>query len=154
MLSWCTHPSDADALSSIVRLRIPQGDRPSLDEIRFLAAGRAGLARLMELMQKCWETKPAQRPTSHGKKTGWDGCLRAWGGALLTLPRLKSEGPLVIRVPQICNDVPEEMRLAESVEQFYKLYFYIMWSFCSPFLLLFKFLMCIIHFYAILYLMQ
>ncbi|XP_014264874.3 receptor-interacting serine/threonine-protein kinase 3 [Maylandia zebra] len=53
------------ALSSIVRLRIPQGDRPSLDEIRCLAAGRAGLARLMELMQKCWEAKPAQRPTSH-----------------------------------------------------------------------------------------
>lgn len=123
MLSWRTHPSDADALSSIVRLRIPQGDRPSLDEIRCLAAGRAGLARLMELMQKCWEAKPAQRPTSHGKKTGWDGCLRAWGGSLLTLQRLKSEGLFVIRVPQIFNDVPEEMRLAESVKRFYKLPF-------------------------------
>uniref|UniRef100_A0A3Q4I9K3 Receptor-interacting serine-threonine kinase 3 n=1 Tax=Neolamprologus brichardi TaxID=32507 RepID=A0A3Q4I9K3_NEOBR len=66
-LIWCFlhQMSPYYALSSIVRLRIPQGDRPSLDEIRFLAAGRAGLARLMELMQKCWETKPAQRPTSH-----------------------------------------------------------------------------------------
>uniref|UniRef100_A0A3Q0RND0 Receptor-interacting serine-threonine kinase 3 n=1 Tax=Amphilophus citrinellus TaxID=61819 RepID=A0A3Q0RND0_AMPCI len=53
------------APSSIVRFRIPQGDRPSLDEIRRLAAGLAGLARLMELMQRCWETKPAQRPNAH-----------------------------------------------------------------------------------------
>ncbi|XP_037538671.1 receptor-interacting serine/threonine-protein kinase 3 [Nematolebias whitei] len=55
----------ANAMSSIVKFRIPQGDRPSLDEIRYQAAGRAGLATLMELMQKCWDSKPDKRPTSH-----------------------------------------------------------------------------------------
>lgn len=150
MLSWRTHPSDADALSSIVRLRIPQGDRPSLDEIRCLAAGRAGLARLMELMQKCWEAKPAQRPTSHGKKTGWDGCLRAWGGSLLTLQRLKAEGPFVIRVPQIFNDVPEEMRLAESVKQFYKLPFMSCGLSVHPFYCFLNFL-CVLSVFMLFY---
>ncbi|XP_017292977.1 receptor-interacting serine/threonine-protein kinase 3 [Kryptolebias marmoratus] len=54
----------ANAMSSIVKFRIPQGDRPSLDEIRHQAAGRAGLATLMELMQKCWDSKPSTRPNS------------------------------------------------------------------------------------------
>ncbi|GAA6222679.1 receptor-interacting serine/threonine-protein kinase 3-like isoform X1 [Lates japonicus] len=53
-----------NAMSSIVRLRIPQGDRPSLDMVMCLAAGRAGLMGLMELMKKCWEAKPNQRPSS------------------------------------------------------------------------------------------
>ncbi|XP_047451233.1 receptor-interacting serine/threonine-protein kinase 3 isoform X2 [Mugil cephalus] len=52
------------AMSSIVRLRIPQGDRPPMDEIRSQAAGIAGLTRLVELMERCWETKPSQRPSS------------------------------------------------------------------------------------------
>lgn len=55
----------ANAMSSIVRFRIPQGDRPSLDEIRIQAAGRAGLTGLMNLMERCWEAKPNQRPSSH-----------------------------------------------------------------------------------------
>ncbi|XP_039996169.1 receptor-interacting serine/threonine-protein kinase 3 [Xiphias gladius] len=54
----------ANAMSSIVRFRIPQGDRPSLEEIRCQAAGRAGLTGLMELMKKCWEARPNQRPSS------------------------------------------------------------------------------------------
>nr|XP_015797380.2 receptor-interacting serine/threonine-protein kinase 3 [Nothobranchius furzeri] len=54
----------ANVISSIVRFRIPQGDRPSLDEIRQKAAGRAGLATVIGLMQKCWDTKPSSRPTS------------------------------------------------------------------------------------------
>ncbi|XP_028993697.1 receptor-interacting serine/threonine-protein kinase 3 isoform X2 [Betta splendens] len=54
----------ANALSSIVRLRIPQGDRPSLEEIRSQAAGRAGITGLMELMVRCWEAKPDKRPSS------------------------------------------------------------------------------------------
>ncbi|XP_041821569.1 receptor-interacting serine/threonine-protein kinase 3 [Chelmon rostratus] len=55
----------ANAMSSIVRLRIPQGDRPSLDEIRSQTAGRAGLTGLMSLMERCWEAKANQRPSSH-----------------------------------------------------------------------------------------
>ncbi|XP_040887388.1 receptor-interacting serine/threonine-protein kinase 3 [Toxotes jaculatrix] len=54
----------ANALSSMVRFRIPQGDRPSLDEIRCQAAGRAGLTGLMELMEKCWDAVPDKRPSS------------------------------------------------------------------------------------------
>lgn len=52
----------ANALSSIVRFRIPEGDRPSLDEIRRQAAGCAGLSVLMELMKKCWSANPSERP--------------------------------------------------------------------------------------------
>uniref|UniRef100_A0A8C9Y8T4 Receptor-interacting serine-threonine kinase 3 n=1 Tax=Sander lucioperca TaxID=283035 RepID=A0A8C9Y8T4_SANLU len=54
----------AHAKSSLVRLRIPEGDRPLLDEIRVQAAGRAGLTGLMELMERCWDTRPEQRPSS------------------------------------------------------------------------------------------
>ncbi|XP_034713055.1 receptor-interacting serine/threonine-protein kinase 3 isoform X2 [Etheostoma cragini] len=54
----------AYAKSSLVRLRIPEGDRPLLDEIRVQAVGRAGLTGLMELMERCWDTKPEQRPSS------------------------------------------------------------------------------------------
>eukprot|EP00064_Thunnus_orientalis_P006066 superscaffoldBa00000616_g6080 len=53
-----------NAMSSIVRFRIPQGDRPSMDDIRGPAAGLAGLAGLIELMQRSWSQKPAERPTS------------------------------------------------------------------------------------------
>ncbi|CAK6977567.1 receptor-interacting serine/threonine-protein kinase 3 [Scomber scombrus] len=53
-----------NAMSSIVRFRIPQGDRPSLDEISGQETGMAGLTGLLELMVKCWEQRPAQRPTS------------------------------------------------------------------------------------------
>ncbi|XP_042368404.1 receptor-interacting serine/threonine-protein kinase 3 [Plectropomus leopardus] len=52
----------AHAQSSIVRLRIPEGDRPSLEEIMCHAQGLAGLTRLTELMMQCWDTRPEQRP--------------------------------------------------------------------------------------------
>ncbi|XP_070710619.1 receptor-interacting serine/threonine-protein kinase 3 [Pempheris klunzingeri] len=54
----------AHAMPSMVRFRIPQGDRPSLDEIRDQDAGIAGLTGLMELMKRCWEAKRCQRPSS------------------------------------------------------------------------------------------
>ncbi|XP_068444118.1 receptor-interacting serine/threonine-protein kinase 3 [Clinocottus analis] len=52
------------AKSSLVRFRIPEGDRPPLDEIRLQAAGLAGLTRLTDLMKRCWDTKPEQRPSA------------------------------------------------------------------------------------------
>ncbi|KAG8006000.1 Receptor-interacting serine/threonine-protein kinase 3 [Nibea albiflora] len=52
------------AQTNIVRFRIPQGDRPSLDEVTSQAAGIAGLTGLMNLMKRCWEAKPKQRPSS------------------------------------------------------------------------------------------
>ncbi|XP_056156474.1 receptor-interacting serine/threonine-protein kinase 3 [Lampris incognitus] len=49
------------AISSMVRLRIPQGDRPSTVEIN---PGRAeGLRDLVVLMERCWDMKPTQRPS-------------------------------------------------------------------------------------------
>ncbi|XP_007561766.1 receptor-interacting serine/threonine-protein kinase 3 isoform X2 [Poecilia formosa] len=53
-----------NALSAIVRIRIPMGDRPSLDDIRCTDAGVAGLTRLIDLMQECWRSNPKQRPSS------------------------------------------------------------------------------------------
>lgn len=55
----------ANANSSIIRLRIPKGDRPPVEEMRHQAAGVAGLTTLIDLMQKCWQSKPDKRPTSH-----------------------------------------------------------------------------------------
>lgn len=54
----------AYAKSSLVRIRIPEGDRPSLDEIRSQAAGLAGLTGLINLMERCWDTRPKQRPSA------------------------------------------------------------------------------------------
>uniref|UniRef100_A0A8D3AUS0 Protein kinase domain-containing protein n=1 Tax=Scophthalmus maximus TaxID=52904 RepID=A0A8D3AUS0_SCOMX len=54
----------ANPISSIVRLRIPLGDRPSLEEFRRQAAGRAELSPLMELMVRCWESGPGNRPSA------------------------------------------------------------------------------------------
>lgn len=53
------------ALSCIVRLRIPQGDRPSVEEIRVQAAGIAGLSALQDLMERCWAMRPSERPSSY-----------------------------------------------------------------------------------------
>ncbi|XP_033961940.1 receptor-interacting serine/threonine-protein kinase 3 [Pseudochaenichthys georgianus] len=52
------------AKSSLVRFRIPEGDRPSLTEIQALSAGMAGLTGLMELMQGCWHQHPRERPSA------------------------------------------------------------------------------------------
>ncbi|KAK9524965.1 hypothetical protein VZT92_017321 [Zoarces viviparus] len=54
----------AHAKSSLVRIRIPEGDRPSLAEIRLQAFERAGLTRLMELMERCWDSTPRKRPSA------------------------------------------------------------------------------------------
>lgn len=59
----------ANARSTMVRFRIPEGDRPSLDEIRSQDAGLAGLSALMNLMERCWKTERDQRPTSHNCAT-------------------------------------------------------------------------------------
>ncbi|KAJ0055974.1 hypothetical protein NL108_017057 [Boleophthalmus pectinirostris] len=53
------------AMSSIVRLRIPLGDRPSLEEIRLQATGIAGLTGLTDLMVQCWGMKSSERPSSY-----------------------------------------------------------------------------------------
>ncbi|XP_029382293.1 receptor-interacting serine/threonine-protein kinase 3 [Echeneis naucrates] len=53
-----------DADPCIVQFRIPQGDRPSLEEVRSQAAGCEGLTGLMELMITCWGGSPTERPSS------------------------------------------------------------------------------------------
>ncbi|XP_034412748.1 receptor-interacting serine/threonine-protein kinase 3 isoform X2 [Cyclopterus lumpus] len=54
----------AHAKSSLVRFRIPEGDRPPLDGIRLQAAELAELTRLTELMERCWHTEPQRRPST------------------------------------------------------------------------------------------
>lgn len=71
-MSFFNSSSTVDAQTNIVRFRIPQGDRPSLDEITSQAAGIAGLTGLMNLMKRCWEAKPKQRPSSQGEKNSDD----------------------------------------------------------------------------------
>ncbi|KAF6730641.1 Receptor-interacting serine/threonine-protein kinase 3 [Oryzias melastigma] len=51
-------------MPSLIRIHVPKGQRPSLDEIREQAAGRTGLITLMELMTRCWEGNPHRRPSS------------------------------------------------------------------------------------------
>ncbi|XP_073331055.1 receptor-interacting serine/threonine-protein kinase 3 [Pagrus major] len=58
------HPY-ANAMTTMVKFRIPLGDRPSLEEIRSQAAGLAGLTGVMNLMERCWDSKPDKRPSSH-----------------------------------------------------------------------------------------
>ena len=55
---WC---GSLDALSTLVRFRIPLGDRPDLQPL--VLEGVEGLAEIAELMEKCWMTDLAQRPS-------------------------------------------------------------------------------------------
>lgn len=53
-----------NAMSSLVQLRIPEGDRPSLEGVD---QGQApGLGDLVELMKECWDRAPALRPSFLG----------------------------------------------------------------------------------------
>ncbi|XP_053272639.1 receptor-interacting serine/threonine-protein kinase 3 [Pleuronectes platessa] len=52
------------ATPSVVMFQIPRGQRPSLDELSVRAADQVELRGLVELMIKCWETSPTQRPSS------------------------------------------------------------------------------------------
>ncbi|XP_048827663.1 receptor-interacting serine/threonine-protein kinase 4 isoform X3 [Brienomyrus brachyistius] len=47
-------------LSSLLKLRIPLGDRPNLDELAFREA--KGLTELIDLIKKCWDANPLNRP--------------------------------------------------------------------------------------------
>ncbi|XP_029932063.1 receptor-interacting serine/threonine-protein kinase 3 [Myripristis murdjan] len=52
----------ANAISSVVRLRISEGDRPPLHVIDRGQA--AGLSNLMQLMESCWDPTASQRPSA------------------------------------------------------------------------------------------
>ncbi|KAI1888655.1 hypothetical protein AGOR_G00187380 [Albula goreensis] len=49
-----------DAISCIVRLRVPEGDRPSLEVVDRSKA--EGLGDITDLMVKCWNPSPHKRP--------------------------------------------------------------------------------------------
>uniref|UniRef100_A0A668A849 Receptor-interacting serine-threonine kinase 3 n=1 Tax=Myripristis murdjan TaxID=586833 RepID=A0A668A849_9TELE len=53
--------TDLYAISSVVRLRISEGDRPPLHVIDRGQA--AGLSNLMQLMESCWDPTASQRPS-------------------------------------------------------------------------------------------
>ncbi|XP_031159695.1 receptor-interacting serine/threonine-protein kinase 3-like [Sander lucioperca] len=48
-----------NAKPALVMLRIPEGDRPKLDDIK---GDAAGLRELTGLMKRCWDHKPERRP--------------------------------------------------------------------------------------------
>uniref|UniRef100_A0A673HND2 Receptor-interacting serine-threonine kinase 3 n=1 Tax=Sinocyclocheilus rhinocerous TaxID=307959 RepID=A0A673HND2_9TELE len=54
-----------DALSSLVRFRIPQGDRPDLTSID--PRGVKGLEDMVKLMTECWHQDPSRRPSFLGE---------------------------------------------------------------------------------------
>lgn len=59
-MSLCTAAADY----SLVSLRIPQGDRPDMKAIDQKKA--EGLKELVELMKKCWDENPSERPKLKG----------------------------------------------------------------------------------------
>uniref|UniRef100_A0A3B1JHC2 Receptor-interacting serine-threonine kinase 3 n=1 Tax=Astyanax mexicanus TaxID=7994 RepID=A0A3B1JHC2_ASTMX len=53
-------------LSSLVRFRIPKGDRPDLRSVDTSKA--AGLSDLTNLMERCWNSDPNRRPSFKGEE--------------------------------------------------------------------------------------
>lgn len=53
------------ALSRVIRVLVPQGDRPSVEAIRAQARGINGLTKLQELMEQCWAGIRDERPSSY-----------------------------------------------------------------------------------------
>ncbi|KAG7462144.1 hypothetical protein MATL_G00199730 [Megalops atlanticus] len=51
------------ARSDLIRLRIPEGDRPDLSTVD--RGGVEGLRELADLMERCWHPNPKQRPSFH-----------------------------------------------------------------------------------------
>ncbi|KAA8578146.1 hypothetical protein FQN60_007111, partial [Etheostoma spectabile] len=49
------------ARPEIIALRIPEGDRPLLDDV---TGDAAGLTELKRLMKRCWDQEPERRPTA------------------------------------------------------------------------------------------
>ncbi|XP_030635309.1 receptor-interacting serine/threonine-protein kinase 3-like [Chanos chanos] len=54
-----------NALPSMVILRIPKGDRPSLDDESLDCSKVVGLQELKDLMEECWHEDPKTRPSFH-----------------------------------------------------------------------------------------
>ncbi|KAL6118359.1 ripk3 [Pungitius sinensis] len=57
-------PPYGRALPSLVRYRIPKGDRPSLPEFMLRADGCDGFAELRRLMERCWDRAHEKRPSA------------------------------------------------------------------------------------------
>ncbi len=60
-----TRVCPTDARSSLVRFRIPQGDRPELTSIDHCKV--KGLEDMVELMTQCWHQDPSRRPSFLGE---------------------------------------------------------------------------------------
>ena len=52
------------AMTSLVHLRVPLGDRPPTDEVDHSQAD--GLSDLVTLMERCWDRDPDKRPSFGG----------------------------------------------------------------------------------------
>lgn len=57
---------------NLVALRIPKGDRPLCEEIHLMKA--EGLKKMVDLMKRCWEKNPSNRPTFKGRSINTHVC--------------------------------------------------------------------------------
>ncbi|KAM9836973.1 receptor-interacting serine/threonine-protein kinase 3 isoform 2-T3 [Aulostomus maculatus] len=111
MLLWSIitgKPPYQNPLTSLVKFRIPRGDRPSLDLLNGLSEDRKGLEELVELMKSCWSGEPTERPsakectieTEKLYKNHKDAILDTVHDLLKTLDQ-KGEDPLTEQVQRV-----------------------------------------------------
>ncbi|XP_059916151.1 receptor-interacting serine/threonine-protein kinase 3-like [Gadus macrocephalus] len=83
------------AITSLVHLRVPLGDRPPTDEVDHSQAD--GLSDLVTLMERCWDHDPDKRPS-------FGDCLEVTAGVF---PR--DEGAIRRAVDQVLSKLDSEM---------------------------------------------
>ncbi|CAJ1085883.1 receptor-interacting serine/threonine-protein kinase 3 [Xyrichtys novacula] len=115
-----------NAISSIVRLQIPEGQRPSLDEMRSHVSGVAGSEGLTYLMIKCWEGNSKKRPSSHECTTMTEELYKVHKHAIIdvvhqVLKRLDQQEEGIVEqvqsvyIPEISGARRKEVNLSTSV---------------------------------------
>ena len=57
--------SNVDANPEMVMIHVPDGKRPPIDDIK---GDAAGLTELKELMKRCWDEIPEERPQALGEE--------------------------------------------------------------------------------------
>ncbi|CAL8296465.1 unnamed protein product [Boreogadus saida] len=83
------------AMTSLVHLRVPLGDRPPTDEVDHSQAD--GLGDLVTLMERCWDHEPDKRPS-------FGDCLEV---TAVVVPR--DEGAIRRAVDQVLSKLDSEM---------------------------------------------
>nr|XP_033781249.1 receptor-interacting serine/threonine-protein kinase 3 isoform X2 [Geotrypetes seraphini] len=66
ILIWCVLKGEepfSNAISSVIKLQVPRGQRPSLEFLQDLYSQVEKLEDMKNLMVKCWNQEPSQRPS-------------------------------------------------------------------------------------------